>query len=70
MGLYLNGCRETAARRTMTVHNKIITDAADGRRGKRIVTALTIGGVARPADTNAALSAEWLEGQGRVIVRP
>src|SRR5206468_7414178 len=41
--LHLNGCSETAASLTMTVHNKIKTDASRGGSGTLTVKALTIG---------------------------
>ena len=68
--LHLNGCQEIAASLTMTGHNKILTDSPEGTRGILIVKALTIGGVAKPAGTYSAATEKWIEGNGRVIVRP
>jgi hypothetical protein len=68
--LHLNGCQETAARLTMTVNNKILTDSTKGTSGMLIVKALTIGGVAKAAGTYTAATANWIEGKGKVIVRP
>jgi Glycosyl hydrolase family 20, catalytic domain/Glycosyl hydrolase family 20, domain 2 len=68
--LDLNGCSETAASLTMTVHNKIKTDAPEGGSGTLTVKALTIGGVKMPAGVYSAAAAAWIEGKGKVIVRP
>ena len=68
--LDLNGCRETAASLTMTVHNKIKTDSADGRGGTLTVKALRIGGINKPAGEYSAKTARWIEGKGKVVVRP
>ncbi len=68
--LDLNGCSETAASLTMTVHNKIKTDAPDGRSGTLTVKALNIGGVAKPAGKFGAETESWIEGKGKVVVRP
>jgi hypothetical protein len=68
--LHLNGCRETAAALTMTANNKVVTDSAGGVGGELTVKALTIGGVAQPAGTYTAATAKWVEGTGKVVVRP
>jgi hypothetical protein len=68
--LHLNGCQETAGSLTMTTHNRVVTDAADGTAGELTVKALTVGGVAQPAETYTAATAKWIEGKGRVVVRP
>jgi hypothetical protein len=68
--LALNGCTETAASLTMTVHNKIKTDSAEGGSGTLTVKALTIGGQKKPAGEYTADTEPWIEGNGKVIVRP
>jgi hypothetical protein len=68
--LHLNGCQETAASLTMTANNKILTDSSTGTRGALIVKSLSIGGVAKPAGTYTAATEKWIEGKGKVIVRP
>ncbi len=68
--LHLNGCQETAASLTMAVTNKVLTDGAGGTAGVLTVKALTIGGVAKPAGTYSAATEKWIEGKGKVIVRP
>jgi Glycosyl hydrolase family 20, catalytic domain/Glycosyl hydrolase family 20, domain 2 len=68
--LDLNGCSETAASLTMTVHNKIKTDALEGGSGTLTVKSLTIGGVKKPAGVYSAAADTWIEGKGKVIVRP
>ena len=68
--LHLNGCSETAASLTMTVHNKIKTDAPAGGSGTLTVKVLTVGGVNKPAGTYSSATESWIEGQGKVIVRP
>ncbi len=68
--LHLNGCQETAASLTMTVNNRVLTNSADGADGVLIVKALTISGVAKPAATYSAATEKWIEGKGKVIVRP
>jgi hexosaminidase len=68
--LDLNGCSETAASLTMTVHNKIKTDAPEGGSGVLTVKSLTIGGVRKPAGVYSAATESWIEGKGKVIVRP
>lgn len=68
--LHLNGCQETAASLAMTVNNKVLTDGAEGRGGALTVKALTIGGVAKPAGAYSAATEKWIEGNGKVIVRP
>jgi hexosaminidase len=68
--LDLNGCTETAASLTMTVHNKIKTDAPAGGSGVLTVKSLTIGGIKKPAGVYGAATEPWIEGKGKVIVRP
>src|SRR5262249_42917108 len=68
--LAVNGCTETAASLTMTVRNKIKTDSAEGLSGTLTVKSLTIGGRKKPAGEYTAATEPWIEGQGKVIVRP
>jgi hypothetical protein len=68
--LDLNGCSETAASLTMTSHNRVKTASAEGGSGVLIVKSLTIDGVKVPAGTYTAATAAWIEGKGKVIVRP
>jgi hexosaminidase len=68
--LHLNGCRETAAGLAMTAKNRVVTDSADGKSGTLTVKSLRIGGLAQPAGTYTAADAKWIEGKGRVVVRP
>jgi hypothetical protein len=68
--LHLNGCQEKAASLTMTANNKVLTDASDGTAGVLTVKALTVGGVAKPAGTYTSATEKWIEGKGKVIVRP
>jgi hypothetical protein len=68
--LHLNGCREAAAGLALTANNRVRTDAADGTAGELTVKALTIDRVAQPAGTYTAANAKWIEGTGRVVVRP
>ncbi len=68
--LHLNGCSETAASLTMTIHNRVRTDSADGVCGTLTVKSLTIGGVKKPAGVYTSASENWIEGKGKVIVRP
>jgi hexosaminidase len=68
--LHLNGCQEVAASLSMTANNKILTDAAQGAAGELTVKALTIGGVLQEAGTYTADRAKWIEGKGKVTVRP
>jgi hypothetical protein len=68
--LHLNGCREKAARLTMTANNKVLTDSPEGTSGVLTVKALTIGGVVKPAGTYSAATEKWIEGKGNVIVQP
>jgi hexosaminidase len=67
--LDLNGCTEAAASLTMTVRNKIKTDAPEGGSGVLTVKALTVGGVNKPAGVYSAATEAWIEGKGKVIVR-
>jgi hexosaminidase len=68
--LHLNGCQDTATSLTMTTNNRIVTDSPEGKTGVLTVRALTIGGVAKPAGTYTAETEKWIEGKGKVIVRP
>jgi hypothetical protein len=68
--LHLNGCSETAASLTMTVQNKVRTDAPEGGSGTLTVKSLTVGGVKKPAGVYSSASESWIEGKGKVIVRP
>jgi hypothetical protein len=68
--LDLNGCSETAASLTMTVHNRVKTDSPEGVSGTLTVKALIIGGVKQTAGVYSAATASWIEGKGQVIVRP
>jgi hexosaminidase len=68
--LALNGHRDAAAGLTMTSRNKVRTDAPDGSSGVLTVKALTIDGVAKPAGEYTAATARWIEGKGKVVVRP
>ena len=54
----------------MTVHNRIKTDAPKGGSGTLTVKALTIGGVKKPAGEYTAVTDTWIEGKGKVVVRP
>ncbi len=67
--LDLNGCSETAASLTMTVHNKIKTDGPKSS-GTLTVKSLSVGGIKKPAGEYSAATDPWIEGQGKVIVRP
>jgi hexosaminidase len=68
--LDLNGCSETAAGLTMTARNRVKTDAPGGGSGTLTVRALTVGGVRRPAGVYSAATEPWIEGKGKVVVRP
>ncbi|MDB5310183.1 MAG: hypothetical protein JWO38_4385 [Gemmataceae bacterium] len=68
--LHLNGCQETAASLTMTANNRVLTDSATGTAGGLTVKSLSVGGVAKPAGTYTAATEKWIEGTGRVVVRP
>jgi hexosaminidase len=68
--LDLNGCSETAASLTMTVHNRVKTDGPAGSSGTLTVNVLTVGGVRQAAGVYTAATAPWLEGNGKVVVRP
>jgi len=68
--LGLNGCDETAASLTMTARNKVRTDAPDGSSGTLTVRSLTVGGVKLAAGVYTADTAAWIEGKGKVVVRP
>jgi hexosaminidase len=68
--LHLNGCQETAASLSMTANNKVRTDSTTGVGGELTVKALSVAGVAKPAGTYTAATVSWIEGTGKVIVRP
>jgi hexosaminidase len=68
--LDLNGCSETAASLTLTARNRVRTDSPAGGRGVLTVRSLTVGGVKKPAGVYSAATEAWIEGKGRVIVRP
>jgi hexosaminidase len=68
--LALNGHSDRAAGLTMTARNKVRTDSADGRSGALTVRALTVGGVTKPAGEYTAATESWIEGKGKVVVRP
>jgi hexosaminidase len=68
--LALNGHSDTAAGLTMTARNRVRTDAPDGRSGVLTVRALTVGGVEKPAGEYTAATEGWIEGKGKVVVRP
>jgi hypothetical protein len=61
--LALNGHSDKA-------RNKVRTDAADGRSGALTLKALTVGGVKKPAGEYTAATESWIEGKGKVVVRP
>jgi hypothetical protein len=54
----------------MTVRNKVKTDSAEGGSGVLTVKALTVGGVKKPEGEYSAATETWIEGKGKVIVRP
>ena len=54
----------------MTAHNRVKTDSAEGGSGTLTVKALTVGGVKKPAGKYSAATENWIEGKGKVIVRP
>jgi hypothetical protein len=68
--LHLNGCQEVAASLTMTVNNKILTDGSTGISGTLIVKSLNVAGMAKLPGTYTAATEKWIEGKGKVIVRP
>lgn len=68
--LHLNGCSEVAASLSLTPRNKVKTDSAAGKSGELTVKALTIGGALKPAGEYTASTEKWIEGLGKVIVRP
>jgi hypothetical protein len=55
---------------TLTARDKVRTDAADGRGGVLTVRTLTVGGVKKPAGEYTAATESWIEGKGKVVVRP
>jgi hexosaminidase len=68
--LHLNGCNETVAGLAMTASNRIKTDSGAGVSGALRVKSLTIDGAKLPAGTYSAATAKWIEGKGKVVVRP
>jgi hexosaminidase len=68
--LHLNGCTETVASLTMTAGNIIKTDSAKGAAGVLTVKSLTIDGVKKPAGTYTSATEKWIEGKGKVVVKP
>jgi hypothetical protein len=68
--LHLNGHSETVAGLTMTSANTIKTDSAAGAAGALTVTTLTLDDVQLPAGTYTSATAKWIEGKGKVLVRP
>jgi hypothetical protein len=54
----------------MTARNKVRTDAPGGGSGVLTVKALTIGGVKKLAGEYSAATESWIEGKGKVVVRP
>jgi hypothetical protein len=54
----------------MTPNNRVLTDSAEGTSGTMTVKSMTIGGGVQPAGTYSAATAKWIEGKGKVIVRP
>jgi hypothetical protein len=68
--LALNGHSDRAAGLTMTARNKVRTDAPGGGSGVLTVQALTVGGVGKPAGEYTAATESWIEGKGKVVVRP
>jgi autotransporter-associated beta strand protein len=67
--LDLNGFSETVASLTMTARNRVRTDGPKGS-GTLTVKALTVGGVKKPAGEYGARTEKWIEGKGKVVVRP
>jgi hexosaminidase len=68
--LHLNGCKETVASLTMTAGNRIKTDSSTGVSGALTIKSLTIDGTRLPAGTYTSANARWIEGKGKVVVRP
>ena len=68
--LHLNGCHESVTALVMTKNNKILTDSGKGIGGVLTVKSLTIDGAVQPAGEYTAANAKWIEGKGRVIVKP
>jgi len=68
--LHLNGCQESAAGLVMTANNKVHTDSSNGVGGVLTVKSLILGGAAQPAGEYTTATAKWIEGKGRVIVKP
>ena len=68
--LHLNGCEESIAALTMTANNRVLTDSPAGVAGTLTVRRLTIDGKPQPAGEYTAANAKWIEGKGRVVVKP
>jgi hexosaminidase len=68
--LHLNGFHETVGSLTLTARNRVRTDGDRGAVGTLTVKALTVGGVKKPAGEYSARTETWIEGNGKVIVRP
>ena len=68
--LALNGRRETAAGLTLTSRNRVRTDSEEGVGGVLITRSLILDGKPQPPAEYASANAPWIEGSGKVIVRP
>ncbi|HJT78906.1 MAG TPA: family 20 glycosylhydrolase [Gemmataceae bacterium] len=68
--LHLNGCTEAVEALTMTAGNVIQTDGPGGAHGVLTVRSLMIDGVRKPAGIYTAATEKWIQGQGKVVVRP
>jgi hypothetical protein len=68
--LDLNGCTETVAALRMTAQNKVKTDSPAGKPGLLRVRSLTVGNTSQKPGTYSAANAPWIEGRGKVVVRP
>jgi hypothetical protein len=54
----------------LTAGNVVKTDGPGGTRGVLTVRSLTIDGVRKLAGTYTAATEKWIQGQGKVVVRP
>ncbi|MCY2932463.1 MAG: family 20 glycosylhydrolase [Planctomycetota bacterium] len=68
--LCLNGQKETVAALAVNGACRVVTDGPGGAGGELTVKALTVKGKALPAGTYTAADQKWIEGAGRVIVKP
>lgn len=68
--LALNGCRETVASLTVEGACRVLTDNKEGGGGVLTVKSLAVGGKTLPAGSYAAPAHHWIEGSGRVVVKP